>query len=93
MKARFWLSSFLFLYASSFLQCVQERELRTQCLDNEVRHVLGSEKRQHISPLAVHVTFQFVQTWVRECDVRCVLRMPGKIVLIFLTYVTSPVLV
>lgn len=71
---------------------MQERELRTQCLDIEVRDVLGSEKRQHISPLTVHVTFPFVQTWVRGCDVRCVLRMSGKIVLIVLTYVTSPAL-
>lgn len=71
---------------------MQERELRTQCLDIEVRDVLGSEKRQHISPLAVQVTFPFVQTWVRGYDVRCVLRMSGKIVLIVLTYVTSPAL-
>lgn len=56
LKAGFWLSLFLFLYTYLFLQCMQERELRTQCLDNEVRDVLGSEKRQHISPLPVHVT-------------------------------------
>lgn len=71
---------------------MQERELRTQCLDSEVRDVIGPEERQHISPLSVHVTFQFVQTWVRGYDVGCVLRTPGKIVLIVLAYVTSPAL-